>query len=168
MNQEIVNHVFMAKNNCFGCGQDNPMGLHLEVFYDEQSKDRLRGIFHPSSNHTGFPGITHGGIIYSALDCIAAWVPTALRKEAKAIWILRSAQMTYHKAAREGEPLHLVGSIQEENSLQAPMLIKAEAFNDKNELLAEGEFKVIPLSAEKFKKIAGIDAIPESAKKILE
>ena len=108
MNSEpIVNHELVAGNTCFGCGPDNPNGRSVRIRRDGDRSDGLVGTFMPQPFMSGFPGITHGGAIYTALDCIAAWTPTALRPEVKAIWILRSASIRYHKAARAGQEIGL-------------------------------------------------------------
>ncbi len=52
-------------NKCFGCGQDNPIGLKLRFHYD---KDRAEAEFTPEELHQGWPGIVHGGIIFTLLD----------------------------------------------------------------------------------------------------
>ncbi len=168
MKKEIVNQDMLPHNNCFGCGIENLQGLHIEIIRDEENQNSLKGIFYPPNYMTGFPGITHGGVIYTALDCLAAWVPTTLREETKAIWILRSASITYHKAAREGESLHLMGVIEQEGQAWEPMLVRTEARNAQGELLTEGKFKVIPLPVEKFKKVAGIETLPENWSKLLK
>jgi acyl-coenzyme A thioesterase PaaI-like protein len=50
---------------CFGCGQNNPIGLKLNFTKDG---DICRAEFTPSSSHQGWPGIVHGGILASLLD----------------------------------------------------------------------------------------------------
>jgi acyl-coenzyme A thioesterase PaaI-like protein len=162
MNAEMLNQALLPHNVCFGCGHENPDGLHIEIYRDADHPDRLKGIFRPDSHMAGFPGITHGGVIYTALDCLAAWVPAVLRRAAKAIWILRSASMTYHKPALEGQVIHLVGFIEEQGDLHEAMTVGTKALNERGELLAEGKFKVIPLPADKFQKITGIQEIPKN------
>lgn len=168
MENEVINESLMPFNTCFGCGQDNPHSLQLKVYRDTKTKDQLLGSFKPSKDQIGFPGITHGGIIYTALDCMAAWVPTALRRDIKAIWILRSATMTYHRPAYESGTLHLRAHIKQEGNSGESMVIHAEAANTDNQLLAEGDFKVIPLSAQKFMKVAGLKQIPENLNRIFD
>jgi acyl-coenzyme A thioesterase PaaI-like protein len=57
---------------CFVCGPDNPVGLHLTFVLDG---DVCRAKFTPNEHHCGFDGITHGGIIFSALDDVMAnWI----------------------------------------------------------------------------------------------
>ena len=57
---------------CFVCGPNNPIGLHIEFRLDD---DVCRAEFVPSENHVGWDGVTHGGILYSALDDVMAnWI----------------------------------------------------------------------------------------------
>lgn len=57
-------------NNCFVCGPENPIGLKLEFYLDEN--DVCRATFTPGENHCGYDTVTHGGIIFSALDDVMA------------------------------------------------------------------------------------------------
>lgn len=59
-------------NTCFVCGPGNPEGLHL-VF---RLEDNLcLSEFTPANNHCGYDGVTHGGLIFSALDDVMAnWI----------------------------------------------------------------------------------------------
>ena len=50
--------------NCFGCGQENPIGLRLSFAHDG---DALITRFVPEEDHEGWPGIVHGGIIATLL-----------------------------------------------------------------------------------------------------
>lgn len=54
---------------CFVCGPDNPIGLHL-VFRLEDGL--CVSEFTPGPDHVGYPGVVHGGMIYSALDDVMA------------------------------------------------------------------------------------------------
>ena len=56
-------------NRCFVCGPENPIGLQLAFRMDG---DVCRAEFTPGPDHVGFDGVTHGGIIYSALDDVMA------------------------------------------------------------------------------------------------
>ena len=59
-------------DNCFVCGKTNPLGLKLKFVMND---DICRSEFTPADDHCGFDGITHGGIIYSALDDVMAnWI----------------------------------------------------------------------------------------------
>lgn len=60
----------LQANNCFACGPDNPIGLRIVFRID--SDEVCRAEFTPAKNHEGFPGMTHGGIVFSALDDVMA------------------------------------------------------------------------------------------------
>jgi acyl-coenzyme A thioesterase PaaI-like protein len=51
---------------CFTCGLENPSGLRLR-FYDN-GKDQVFTQFIIDSQHTGYPGMAHGGIVAAILD----------------------------------------------------------------------------------------------------
>jgi acyl-coenzyme A thioesterase PaaI-like protein len=53
------------KNLCFGCSKENPIGLQLQ-FTSEDGV--IKGQFQPGIYHQGWPGLVHGGILFSLLD----------------------------------------------------------------------------------------------------
>ncbi len=156
----LLNVDLLPDNTCFGCGHANARGLQIEIRRDPDSPSRLIGVLHTDEHLAGFPGITHGGALYTALDCLAAWVPKVLRSDAHAIWILRSATITYHRPAHVGLPVRLSGEMASEAGDTAPMVIHCQARSETGALLVEGEFKVVPLTPEKFVSVAGIDTLP--------
>jgi GNAT superfamily N-acetyltransferase/acyl-coenzyme A thioesterase PaaI-like protein len=164
----IVNRDRMPGNVCWGCGADNSSGLHAEFRRDPESPERLLGTFRPRAEMIGFPGITHGGAIFTALDCLAAWVAATLRPEARSLWLLRRATMTYHAPAFAGRPLALSGSIGSEEKAGGPIVVRAEARDAEDRLLAEGEFKVVPLAPERFLGLTGLPELPENWIRLLE
>ena len=58
---------------CFVCGIENPIGLHLAFYTDEEGRSMLRPNIWPKPEHQGYPGHLHGGIISTLLD-----VPTQI------------------------------------------------------------------------------------------
>jgi acyl-coenzyme A thioesterase PaaI-like protein len=50
---------------CFGCGQNNPIGLKLNF---TREGDMIRTEFTPDKAHQGWPGLLHGGILGCLLD----------------------------------------------------------------------------------------------------
>lgn len=50
---------------CFGCGKDNPMGLHLHFRTDENG---CYTSFVPQPVHQSYDGRMHGGLISTLLD----------------------------------------------------------------------------------------------------
>jgi uncharacterized protein (TIGR00369 family) len=51
---------------CFVCGIENPIGLKLKFYTDEEGRCIAR--FRPKPEHQGYPGHLHGGIISTLLD----------------------------------------------------------------------------------------------------
>lgn len=51
---------------CYGCGRNNPHGLHIRTIWDGKE-----GVFRytPEAHHTAFPGVVYGGLIASLIDC---------------------------------------------------------------------------------------------------
>lgn len=61
----------LGYEHCFGCGPENPMGLHLDDF--EVVDDSVVAEFTPRPEYQGFGGVLHGGVLATALDEILAW-----------------------------------------------------------------------------------------------
>ena len=55
---------------CFGCGDANPEGLHIEFRIEEGA---AVGRFVARPVHQGYPGLAHGGIAAAALDEAMGW-----------------------------------------------------------------------------------------------
>jgi acyl-coenzyme A thioesterase PaaI-like protein len=58
---------------CFGCGENNPIGLRLRF---DQCEEGVTGAFTPDRNHQGYRGMLHGGLIMTLLDEALAWAVT--------------------------------------------------------------------------------------------
>jgi len=167
MRHGIVNRDLLPGNVCYGCGHDNPNGLKIEIRRDTEDEERLVASFEPPDYMIGFPGITHGGALYTAMDCLAAWTPMVLRRATKAIWMLRSASIKYLRPAQQGKSLMLSATIQAEGEQWEPIVVQTEARDHHDNLLATGRFKVVPLSPRKFKKVAGLSSLPSNWSKFL-
>ncbi len=146
-------------NPCFGCGQENANGLRISVFKDAEFPDRLFGTLDPNPHLSGFPGIFHGGAIYTALDCMATWSGMILRGT-KALWVLRSATMKYHRPALATSPLSLTTTIANDGGPWDAIDVRGEARDSDGNLLAEGSFKAIPVPPETFRERTGTKTFP--------
>lgn len=56
----------MPGNVCFGCGTDNPNGLQIKSYWQN---DECVCIWHPDDRYRGWPNLTCGGIIAALIDC---------------------------------------------------------------------------------------------------
>jgi len=54
---------------CFGCGKENPIGLHLTFI---EKEDSYTTTFTPGVQHQGYDGIMHGGLVSTLLDEVMA------------------------------------------------------------------------------------------------
>ena len=167
MTEEPLNVELLPRNPCFGCGAGNPDGLHICVRRDPEDATRIVGDFAPRETMDGFPGIVHGGAIYTALDCMATWAGMILRGT-KAIWVLRSATMKYHRPALHRAPIALSSVVESQGEEWEAIEVRGEARDAEGHLLAEGRFKVIPLPPGKFREIAGGVEIPSDLAAWLE
>ncbi len=55
--------------HCFACSEVNPVSLGMQLWLDDGI---CRGRFTPRSEHCGWTGITHGGLLFTALDEVMA------------------------------------------------------------------------------------------------
>jgi acyl-coenzyme A thioesterase PaaI-like protein len=163
----VLNRDLLPDNRCFGCGHENHAGLRIEIVRDPERGDRLRGRLTPTADMEGFPGITHGGVIYTALDCLSTWVATLLGPNRSAGWLLRSASTVYHRPAAPGQPLTLHGWVGEQGGPNDPLIARTEARRGDGILCVEAEFKVVPLPPDKLARVAGLSAIPDNWKLFL-
>jgi uncharacterized protein (TIGR00369 family) len=64
--EELTPLPHSAQNRCFGCGADNPRGLHLDFF--RAGDGTIVCPLELSDLYEGPPGYVHGGIIATLLD----------------------------------------------------------------------------------------------------
>lgn len=62
MNDRVISY-----RGCFICGEDNPVGLKLDFYFDRGSH-KSWAEFTPVREHEGYRDIVHGGLISSLLD----------------------------------------------------------------------------------------------------
>ncbi|MCF0218667.1 MAG: PaaI family thioesterase [Muribaculaceae bacterium] len=67
--------------NCIGCAPNNPIGLHMHFYTDD---DAVLGVMHPNENFQGWIGMLHGGIQSTMLDETGAWF-VGYRKQMTAV-----------------------------------------------------------------------------------
>lgn len=63
--------------DCFGCGDDNPGGLHLRDI--RRDGEVVRAVLQARPDLQGFPGVLHGGIAATALDELMGYACKMLR-----------------------------------------------------------------------------------------
>jgi acyl-coenzyme A thioesterase PaaI-like protein len=66
--EELVNTA--TDHGCFGCGDQNPIGLHLKF---HRVGEEVRADFIPRKVHEGYAAMMHGGIVSTLLDEAMSW-----------------------------------------------------------------------------------------------
>lgn len=61
---------------CFACGDDNPIGMHLEGIRREG--DEVRATLRPRPEYQSYPGMLHGGLSTTALDEVMGYAAILL------------------------------------------------------------------------------------------
>jgi acyl-coenzyme A thioesterase PaaI-like protein len=93
-----------AQHHCFGCGPDNPHGLHLQFTLDAAAQTATARV-HLDRHFEGPPGHIHGGIIATLLD-------EAMSKVNRLFGVLamtRNMEIDYLRPAPLHQDLLLVG-----------------------------------------------------------
>lgn len=116
-------------NECFVCGPENPVGLRI-VFRMEG--DLCQAAFTPGPQYVGYDEMTHGGIMFSALDDVMAnW------------WFLQGArahtakcEIRYRQPVPVGTELLLTGRLEQRKGRVAIMHGQAVRASD-NKIVAD-------------------------------
>ncbi len=93
-----------AYSLCFGCGQNNPIGLKLSFQWDGKT---AKAEFTPTEFYQGWPGQVHGGILICILDEAMGW---AVLSEGMNC-ITARIQAKLNRTASIDEPLFITSSI---------------------------------------------------------
>ena len=56
---------------CYVCGSENPAGLHVTFARDGDAGCRAEYVARPE--HVGWPGLIHGGLLFTLMDEAVAW-----------------------------------------------------------------------------------------------
>jgi len=72
--RKIINpYLHKEGYDCFGCSPDNPIGLHMEFYEDE---NEIISFWRPQPHFQGWVGVIHGGILSTLIDETCGWVIT--------------------------------------------------------------------------------------------
>jgi uncharacterized protein (TIGR00369 family) len=139
---------------CFGCGSQNPIGLHLKFVLSPEGKSYVCE-FEIGSNFGGPPGHAHGGIIATILD---EAMGKANKLEGK-IAVTSRMEVDYLRPVPLDQPLVVEGSILRTDG--RALYNVGELRNAKGVLLARsrGKFVIIDpeiMFASELKKERGI------------
>ncbi len=95
--------------NCFACGKNNPFGLHLEWFNDDE-KQQVETTFTLGDNYCSYPGTVHGGIIATILDETSGRA-VLLNNNFNNLMVTLKMEVVYKHNTPTNTPLRAVGRL---------------------------------------------------------
>ena len=124
--------------SCFVCGDANPIGLKLTFHTDGKVVETK---FSPGSDHIGFRGTIHGGILATLLDEVMVWACAVQTKQ----WAY-CAEFTvrFIQPASPGQMICATAELAE-NRRNKIFAAKGELRTDDGILLATASGKYLPL-----------------------
>jgi acyl-coenzyme A thioesterase PaaI-like protein len=91
---------------CFACGADNPIGMHLDDIRREG--DQVLATLHPRPEFQSYPGVLHGGLSATALDEVMGYASILLA----GIWAATATMdVRYRAQVPYDAPLPLVAGL---------------------------------------------------------
>lgn len=136
-----------ATKQCFVCGPDNPKGLKLEPYIED---DKVVVASYTAPDHLcGFKGLVHGGIHCALLDCMSMWASYLQGKPA----VTTQFNVRLLKPILIGERMSLRSEVESEEGND--VIVKGEIRNARNELCIVSEIRARVLSDELQKKFTG-------------
>ena len=129
-------------NHCFACGKDNPDGMHLKFFFDEEARQAICK-FKLTRRYQGPPGHAHGGIIATILDEAMGKV----NKLSKVVALTRNMAVEYLKPVPLRTELTVTGRGHEVNGRLHTNI--AEITNSEGQVLARSTGTFVAVDMEK-------------------
>lgn len=128
---------------CFGCGQDNRLGLRLNI---RLVGDRTECIFTPIPEFQGPPGVTHSGVVAAVLDEVMSQLIYSQLQLAAT----RKVEVTYRRPLRVGQTYRFTAEIVKQNS--RIIAARAEARDADGNQVARARGIFAPLDEERVAK----------------
>jgi len=135
-------HFRAHRNFCFACGKDNPHGMHLKFFLDDDGKHFVCR-FRLSDRFWGPPKHAHGGIIATILDEAMGKV----NKLRHVVALTKEITIDYLKPVPLNKPLRVESREQRVRGREHVNV--AEILDQKGEVLARGRGLFIAIDPHK-------------------
>jgi uncharacterized protein (TIGR00369 family) len=144
------------QNHCFGCGKDNPTGMRLKFYIDEEARHATCK-FKLSRRYTGPPGHAHGGIIATILDEAMG----KINRLSRVVALTRSMNVEYLKPVPLGKPLTVIARPQHVQGREHTNM--AEISDEQGQVLARSTGKFIAVDMARFAKFATVSSTNQQA-----
>ena len=90
---------------CFGCGKDNPIGLHLQM---KRVGDHCEAVFVPQKEHESYGDRMHGGLVMTLLDEVMG--DYVLKTAGRPAYTAK-IDIRFRHAVPLGRPVTVIGTI---------------------------------------------------------
>jgi uncharacterized protein (TIGR00369 family) len=90
---------------CYVCGVENPAGLRLPFRKAEDGGSRAEYVARPE--HAGWPGVIHGGLLFTLMDEAVAWACTYAGSRC----VTAKAEARFRSPAEVGANLVITGRV---------------------------------------------------------
>jgi acyl-coenzyme A thioesterase PaaI-like protein len=137
--------------NCFVCGSENPQGLHIDFHAD--GPDGCRAQYTARPEHTGWPGIVHGGLLFTLMDEALAWALaySGLRG------VTARGDVRFCSPARVGTPLVITARLVARRRDLVRARAEIRTANGNQDLIAELEASMYLTDVEQWQLFVGTD-----------
>lgn len=140
--------------DCFVCGAHNPHGLHLRF---RREGDEVRADFTPQSQHAGFRGIVHGGILSTVLDEAMFWAAASTKK---CFCLAAELNVRFVNKVTVGQKLMCVARLKTDRGRLWES--EAELRDEHGNICARATCKQVPMDLSAMKD-AAVDFLPDPA-----
>nr|WP_051999083.1 PaaI family thioesterase [Gordonia rhizosphera] len=90
----------MHNRTCYGCGEDSPQGLHLDMYAGEDFT--ITASMQVEARFEGGPGVIHGGVLSTAFDDVMGMAPLLIGPSAVTVHL----EVDYLRPIPIGSTLH--------------------------------------------------------------
>lgn len=131
-------------DKCFGCGKDNPIGLHLKNTYVE---NRSHIEFEVKPHYCGYPGLMHGGITAMLFDEAMFYAVQRLG----IVTVTASISIDYISPGYEGHTLVCEAQIEKQDGRKIDVAAELKDLNN-GKLLAKARGRFLEVDINKVLK----------------
>ncbi len=133
---------------CFVCGRSNAAGL--DVTFQVQGREVIAELT-GKVEHTGYPGILHGGILATLLDEAMGWAITVQTGRMLQTWEL---SVRYHRPLPPGARFRVIAEMAEDRGRY--QVSRGRVEDSQGEVYARGEGKYRPIPESEEMKVLGL------------
>ncbi|MDQ3896778.1 MAG: PaaI family thioesterase [Actinomycetota bacterium] len=137
----LTNAAWGFESNCYVCDPDNPHGLRIPFFHDDDEAVVLAH-FRLGAEHSGAPHYVHGGVLLAILDEAMAWAAIAL---AQRFAVVQSTATTFDRPVRVDEPYRVEASVSDRSD--TAVTARAHVVDGGGRRCAEARARLVVMSA---------------------